>query len=80
MEISLVSIPADRTDIGVGRAEPKPIIKEINMETKTEIVAETPNVDAEKVKAEALAERAKEIKEMQAIVNPARLLNPAKLA
>jgi len=67
MEISLVSIPADRTDIGVGRAEPKPIIKEINMETKTEIVAEVPSVDAEKVKAEALAERHKEIKEMQSL-------------
>ena len=67
MEISLVSIPADRSDIGVGRAEPKPIIEEKVMETKTEIVAETPSVDAEKVKQEALAERAKEIKEMQAL-------------
>ena len=68
MECSLVSIPADRTDIGIGRAEIKqPIIEKKVMETKTEIVAETPNVDAEKVKAEALAERAKEIKEMQAL-------------
>ena len=68
MEISLVSIPADRSDIGVGRAESKqPIIEEKVMETKTEIVAETPSIDADKVKQDALAERAKEIKEMQAL-------------
>ena len=68
MEISLVSIPADRSDIGVGRAEPKqPIIEEKVMETKSEIVAETPSIDADKVKQDALAERAKEIKEMQAL-------------
>ena len=69
LEISGVSIPADRGDIGVGRAESKqPIIEEkSNMETKTEIVAETPSIDADKVKQDALAERAKEIKEMQAL-------------
>ena len=68
MEISLVSIPADRTDIGVGRAEPKqPIIKEVKMEEKAEIIAETPKVDSDKIKQEALAERAKEIKEMQSL-------------
>jgi len=68
LEISLVSIPADRTDIGVGRAEiEKPIIKEIKMEEKTEIVAEVPTVDAEKIKAEAISERLKEIKEMQSL-------------
>ena len=39
MEVSLVSIPADRTDIGVGRAEIKqPTIEKINMEEKAEIV------------------------------------------
>ena len=68
MEISLVSIPADRSDIGVGRAEiKKPKIESKDMETKAEIVAEVPSVDAEKVKAEALAERHKEIKEMQSL-------------
>ena len=68
MEISLVSIPADRTDIGVGRAEPKqPIIKEVKMEEKAEIIAETPKVDSDKIKQEALAERAKESKEMQSL-------------
>ena len=69
MEISLVSIPADRSDIGVGRAEiEKPIIENIKMEnTKTEIVAEKPNYDADKIVSERLAERSKEIKEMQAL-------------
>ena len=68
MEVSLVSIPADRTDIGVGRAEiPKPTIKKNNMEETTKIVAETPSVDADKIKQEALAERAKEVKEMQSL-------------
>ena len=68
LEVSLVSIPADRTDIGVGRAEIKqPILKEDNMEETAKIVAETPSVDAEKIKQEALAERAKEVKEMQSL-------------
>jgi HK97 family phage major capsid protein len=69
MEISLVSIPADRSDIGVGRAELKqPIIESKIMEdTKAEIVAETPRADAEKIKADAISERLKEIKEMQAL-------------
>ena len=69
LEISSVSIPADRSDIGVGRAEitQPTIIKENPMETKTEIVAETPSVDADKIRQEALADRAKEIKEMQAL-------------
>ena len=68
MEVSLVSIPADRSDIGVGRAEiQQPIIEENTMETKTEIVAETPSVDADKIRQDALAERSKEIKEMQAL-------------
>ena len=65
-EISVVSIPAD-TQVGIGRAEKtKPIIENTKME-KTEIVAETPSVNAEKVKQDALAERSKEIKEMQAL-------------
>ena len=69
MEISLVSIPADRSDIGVGRAEiKKPIIDSKNMEnTKVEIVAVTPSIDSDKIRQEALAERSKEIKEMQAL-------------
>ena len=68
MEVSLVSIPADRTDIGVGRAEiQQPIIKETKMEETAKIVAETPSVDADKIKQEALAERAKEVKEMQSL-------------
>ncbi len=68
MEVSLVSIPADRSNIGVGRAEiPKPTIKENKMEETAKIVEETPSVDADKIKQETLAERSKEIKEMQAL-------------
>ena len=70
MEISLVSIPADRSDIGVGRAEEKTLTikdKDKDMETKAEIISETPSPDADKIKREALAERAKEVKEMQAL-------------
>lgn len=69
MEISLVSIPADRSDIGVGRAEINNLTKKENkMEnTKSEILSETPSVDAEKIKQEALAERAKVNREMQAL-------------
>ena len=63
-EISVVSIPAD-SQVGIGRAE-KPLI-ENNIMEKTEVVAETPNFDAEKVVNERLADRAKEIKEMQAL-------------
>ena len=68
LEVSLVSIPADRGDIGVGRAEiQQPIIKENKMEEQNKIVDEKPSVDAEKVKQEALAERNKEIREIQAL-------------
>ena len=68
MEVSLVSIPADRTDIGVGRAEiNQPILKETKMEEQAKIVDETPSVDAEKIKQKALAERNKEIREIQAL-------------
>ena len=68
LEVSLVSIPADRTDIGVGRAEiQQPILKEEKMEETAKVVEETPSVDAEKIKQEALAERQKEIKEMQSL-------------
>ena len=68
LEVSLVSIPADRTDIGVGRAEiNQPTIKETKMEEQAKVVEETPSVDADKIKQEALAERQKEIKEMQAL-------------
>ena len=69
MEISLVSIPADRSDIGVGRAEiEKPIIEKNKMEnTKTEVVSEKPNFDAEKIVSERLAERAKTNKEILAL-------------
>ena len=68
MEVSLVSIPADRSDIGVGRAEIlQPTIEIKKMETKAEIVAETPSLNADKIRLDALAERAKEIKEMQAL-------------
>ena len=65
-EISVVSIPAD-SQVGIGRAEKtKNLIESKKMEdTKVEIVAETPSVNAEKVKQDALAERSKEIKEMQ---------------
>ena len=67
MECSLVSIPADK-NVGIGRAEiPKPTIKENKMEEQAKVTNETPSVDAEKVKQEALAERSKEIKEMQAL-------------
>ena len=69
MECSVVSIPADKSEsIGVGRAAIKKPLKEEkpNMET-TEIVAETPSIDADKVKLDALAERAREIKEMQSL-------------
>ena len=67
-EISVVSIPAD-TQVGIGRADKaKPIIEKNKMEnTKTEVVSETPNFDAEKIVSERLAERSKEIKEMQAL-------------
>ena len=67
-EISVVSIPAD-TQVGIGRADKaKPIIEKKKMEnTKTEVVSETPNFDAEKIVSERLAERSKEIKEMQAL-------------
>ena len=68
LEVSLVSIPADRGDIGIGRAEiQQPTIKENKMEETAKIVEETPSVDADKIKQEALAERAKEVKEMQAL-------------
>ena len=71
MEVSLVSIPADRTDIGVGRAEIKqPIIEDKVMETKTEIVSEPARVDEIDFKKEVdeiLAQRAKDNKEMQAL-------------
>jgi len=68
LEVSLVSIPADRGDIGIGRAEiQQPTIKENKMEETAKIVEETPSVDADKIRQEALAERAKEIKEMQAL-------------
>ena len=67
-EISVVSIPAD-TQVGIGRAE-KTLIenkkKEV-METKAEIVAETPSFDAEKIVGERLAERAKTNKEILAL-------------
>ena len=67
-EISVVSIPAD-TQVGIGRAE-KTLIenkkKEV-METKTEIVAETPSFDAEKIVGERLAERARTNKEILAL-------------
>ena len=65
-EISVVSIPAD-SQVGIGRAEKtKNLIESKKMEdTKVEIVAETPSVNAEKVKQDALVERSKEIKEMQ---------------
>ena len=68
LEVSLVSIPADRGDIGIGRAEiNQPTIKENKMEETAKIVEETPSVDADKIRQEALAERAKEVKEMQAV-------------
>ena len=67
-EISVVSIPAD-SQVGVGRAE-KTLIenkeKEV-METKSEIVAETPTFDAEKIVGERLAERARTNKEILAL-------------
>ena len=67
MECSVVSIPADK-GVGIGRTEiPQPILKEEKMEETAKIVAETPSVDAEKIKQEALAERAKEVKEMQSL-------------
>jgi len=69
-EISVVSVPAD-TQVGIGRAEEKQTltIKDKDMETKekAEIVAETPSVNADKIRQDALAERSKEIKEMQAL-------------
>ena len=65
-EISVVSIPAD-SQVGIGRAE-KTLIESKKMEdTKVEIVAETPSFDSDKIRQEALAERSKEIKEMQAL-------------
>ena len=64
-EISVVSIPAD-SQVGVGRAE-KTLIENKKMETKTEIVAETPSFDAEKVVGERLAERARTNKEILAL-------------
>ncbi len=67
MEISLVSIPADRTDIGMGRAETQQLTNEKNMETTTEIIAETPSVDADKIRQEALAEERRKNKEIQAL-------------
>ena len=67
-EISVVSIPAD-SQVGIGRSE-KTLIenkkKEV-METKAEIVAETPSFDAEKIVGERLAERAKTNKEILAL-------------
>ena len=67
-EISVVSIPAD-TQVGIGRADKaKPIIEKKKMEnTKTEVVSETPNFDAEKIVSERLAERAKTNKEILAL-------------
>ena len=69
-EISVVSVPAD-TQGGIGRAEEKQTltIKDTDMETKekAEIVAETPSVNADKIRQDALADRSKEIKEMQAL-------------
>ena len=68
LEVSLVSIPADRGEIGIGRAEiQQPILKENKMEETAKIVEETPSVDADKIRQEARAERAKEVKEMQAL-------------
>ena len=68
LEVSLVSIPADRGEIGIGRAEiQQPILKENKMDETAKIVEETPSVDADKIRQEALAERAKEVKEMQAL-------------
>ncbi len=68
LEVSLVSIPADRGDIGIGRAEiQQPTIKKNKMEETAKIVEETPSVDADKIRQEALAERAKEVKEMQSL-------------
>ena len=68
LEISSVSIPADRSDIGVGRAEiQQPTIEKTNMEETAKIVEETPSVNADKIRQDALADRQKEIKEMQAL-------------
>ena len=68
MEVSLVSIPADRTDIGVGRAElPKPTIEENKMEETAKIIDESPSVDAEKIKQEALADERRKNKAIQAM-------------
>ena len=67
MECSLVSIPADK-NVGIGRAEiQQPTIEKTNMEETAKIVTETPSVDADKIRQETLAERSKEIKEMQAL-------------
>jgi len=68
LEVSLVSIPADRTDIGVGRAEiQQPIIQETKMEEQAKVVEETPSVDADKIKQEALADERRKNKEIQAL-------------
>ena len=78
LEISLVSIPADRSDIGVGRAENKPTQQsEKKMEdqiSKMTVREDDPTVDVNKLQAahqrameEKLAERAKVNKEILAL-------------
>jgi len=65
-EISVVSIPAD-SQVGIGRAEKTKTLIESKKMEKVEIIAETPSVDSDKIRQDALADRAKEIKEMQAL-------------
>ena len=64
MEVSVVSIPADRT-VGVGRAAEQPPAKPIvQSETKETTMTEEVKVDVEAVRAEAARSAAKETAEM----------------
>jgi len=64
MEVSVVSIPADRT-VGVGRAAEKPPAEpKIQSETKETTMTEEVQVDVEAVRADAARSAAKETAEM----------------